>query len=305
MHIIKPTEAMPVEYPVFCVYGPPGIGKTSLGNSAPDPLLVDADQGAHRAIHRRDTVRVSSYADIAELFGQREAFARYQTVVIDTVNRMLDLKTAEIIEQTPRYARDGTLTLQGYGALKSGFRLTMTQLRALNMNVVLLAHSKEERDGDTTIVRPDIVGASYGEVMKVADCVGVLYIQGKRRVLDFSPTDRWVGKNPVGWDPIVIPPAAKATHVLADLIEEARRALGAISTESAKQAALVEDWRAAIEALATAAEFNEAAGNLEKLPEVVKAQLRPAFTARVKTMGLRFDKDTKTYIAPTPAGVAS
>jgi hypothetical protein len=99
-------------------------------------------------------------------------------------------------------------------------------LRGLGKDVLLIAHDKEDKDGDTRIVRPDIVGGSYAEVMKVADFVGYLQMSGKDRVLDFNPTDRWIGKNPAGWAPFKLPPVAKAQEFMAELFDEGPEALG-------------------------------------------------------------------------------
>ena len=164
MHIIKSTDAILVEHPVTLIFGQPGIGKSTLGYSAKDPLLLDLDQGAHRAANRRDTLKVTTWADVAELAESRAALEPYATVVVDTVGRLLDLIAADIIEANPKNARDGALTLQGYGVLKTRFRTWLTQIRTWGKDVVLLAHHREEKDGDLTILRPDIIGASYGEV---------------------------------------------------------------------------------------------------------------------------------------------
>lgn len=310
MHIIKSTDPIAVEHPVFCVFGQPGIGKSSLGYSAHDPLLLDLDQGAHRAANRRDTLKVTTWADVATLSEQRQALEPYATIVVDTVGRLLDLLTADIIEGNPKLGPSGTLSLQGYGALKTRFRQWMTSLRTLGKDVVLLAHGKEDKDNDLLIVRPDIIGASYGEVMKVSDFVGFLGMVGKQRVLDFSPTDRWVGKNPAQWKPIVIPPVSKAQTVLADLLAQGRAALGQISEASATLAQAVTDWRAAIESFVEAEDFNRASKALESQPEIVKVQLRPLFQGRAKAVGVVYDKQVKQYVGPpvavpAPAAVAA
>lgn len=45
------------------LYGPPGIGKTTLALSAPKPLLVDLDNGISRVApqHRTPTVVCQTY----------------------------------------------------------------------------------------------------------------------------------------------------------------------------------------------------------------------------------------------------
>jgi hypothetical protein len=195
--IIKATDAIDVPHPVFLIFGQPGICKTSLGYSMREPLLRDYDHGAHRAANRRDTLAIETWADVAES-NSADALAAYSSVIEDTVGRCLDLITADIAATDPKKAPGGNLSQQGWGVLKNRFRQHIATLRALGKDVLLIAHDKEDKDGDTRIVRPDIVGGSFGEVMKVADFVGYCYMSGRDRVLDFSPTDRWIGKNPAG-----------------------------------------------------------------------------------------------------------
>jgi len=201
MRIIKAIDAIPVDHPVFLLFGQPGIGKSSLGYSAKDPLCLDFDRGAHRAANRRDTLVIDQWEDVIELMENRDALAPYSTIVTDTVGRCLDVMTAHIAKTDPKKAPGGNPTLQGWGQLKNNFRTWVSAMRSLGKDVLLIAHDKEDKDGDTRVVRPDIAGGSYGEVMKVADFVGYMYMSGKDRVLDFNPTDRWIGKNPAGWTP--------------------------------------------------------------------------------------------------------
>src|SRR3990167_8632670 len=222
MKIIKATEAITVAHPVFLIFGQPGIMKTSLAYSAKDTLLLDFDRGAHRAINRHDTLVIESWADVAELLEHPDALEPYATIAVDTVGRCLDVMTADIIRETPKYGPGGNLSMQGWGVLKKRFQSFMATLRTLGKDVVLIAHDKEDKDGDTRVVRPDIAGGSYGEVMKVSDFVGYAYMGGKDRVLDFNPTDRWIGKNPGAWSPFKVPSPAKATTFLADPIDQGR-----------------------------------------------------------------------------------
>lgn len=299
LHIIKATDSIPVEHPIFLIFGQPGICKSSLGYSAKDPLLLDFDQGAHRAKNRKDTVGIATWSDVTDL--DKAVLEPYATVVVDTVGRCLDLMAADIMEQNPKYARDGNLTQQGWGVLKNRFRTWMTQLRTLGKDVLLIAHQKEDKDGDVTIVRPDIVGGSYGEVMKIADFVGFLYMRGKDRVLDFSPTDRWVGKNPAGWKPLAVPPVEKARDVLAGLFDQGRAALGTLSDESAKIAQQVDDWRSAIESYTTTEECTRALPEIAKLVPVAQPQVKRLLMDRTKALQFTYDTTKKAFVEPVTA----
>lgn len=295
LKIIKGTEAIPVEHPVFAWFGQPGIGKSSLGYSTKQPLVLDFDKGAHRAANRRDTLVINTWEDINELMASTDALAPYSTIVVDTVGRCLDMLSADIIASNPKMGNAGNLSLQGFGQLKTRFRTWIAQLRTLGKDVCLIAHDKEESDGDAKIVRPDITGGSYGEVMKVADFVGYLYMAGKDRVLDFNPTHRWIGKNPAGWKPLVLPPIAKCQDFMTTLMEQGREALGQISAESAKVAAQVDDWRNAIDAYATAEECTRALGEIHALPAIVQPQVKRLLADRVKALDLEYDGQAKVF----------
>jgi hypothetical protein len=302
MKIIKGTDAIPVAHPVFLLFGQPGICKSSLGYSTKDPLTLDFDKGAHRAANRRDTLVIDTWKDVIELMESGDALDPYGALTVDTVGRCLDVMTAHIAATDPKKAPGGNLSQQGWGVLKNTFRTWTANLRTKGKDVLLIAHDKEDKDGETRIVRPDIVGGSYGEVMKVADFVGYVYMNGRDRVLDFNPTDRWVGKNPAGWKPFVVPPVAKATTFMADLFDQGREALGAISEESAKVTALVAEWRTTIENYTTAEECTKALEPINAItPPVATAQVKALLNARVKALGLTYDGKGKRFVAPVAA----
>jgi hypothetical protein len=296
--IIRATDVMEVSHPVFLIFGQPGIGKTSLAYSTHQPLLLDFDQGAHRAVNRKDTLSITTWADVVELMTNPQALKPYSTIVPDTVGRCLDVMTADIIRESPKLGPNGNLSQQGWGTLKNRFRQWTSSLRALGKDVLLVAHDKEDKDGDTRVVRPDIVGGSFGEVMKVADFVGYCYMSGKDRVLDFNPTDRWLGKNPANWAPFKLPPAAKAQEFLADLFNQGRAALGQISERSAQITSQVEEWRAAIEAFTTVEEVNRTITPILQLPPMVSAPVGTLLKARAKALGLVWNPTAKAFAVP-------
>lgn len=302
LNIISGSEAIPVAHPIFVLFGRPGICKTSLAYSAPKPLLLDFDGGAHRAVNRRDTLQIASWDDVVELMATPAVIEPYDTFVVDTVGRALDVITADIAKTDPKKAPGGVLSLQGYGVLKTRFRQWMATLRSHGKDVLLIAHDREEKDGDSTIVRPDIIGASLGEVMRVGDFVGYLYMSGKDRVLDFNPTDRWVGKNPGQWKPFQVPPAAKAQTFMADLMVKGREALGQVSAESAKAFEQIENYRVALEGMTLPDELTRAIPEVQSLPASTSAQVKHLLMARATALGFTFDKKQAAFVAPVTAG---
>ena len=86
--ITRAADPIVVDRLNVVIYGPPGIGKSSLAFTADKPLLLDFDLGGHRAANRKDIVRVESWADVANI--SIEDLAPFQTVVMDTAGRALD-----------------------------------------------------------------------------------------------------------------------------------------------------------------------------------------------------------------------
>jgi hypothetical protein len=296
MHIIKATDAIPVEHPVFLIFGQPGIGKSSLGYSTKDGLTLDFDKGAHRAANRRDTLVIDNWKDVIDLMESPDVLDPYASLTVDTVGRCLDVMIAHLAASDMKKFPGGNPSQQGWGVLKNTFRSFVANLRMKGKDVLLIAHDKEDKDGDTRVVRPDIVGGSYGEVMKVSDFVGYMQMNGRERVLDFNPTDRWVGKNPGGWAPFKVPPVGKATAFMADLFDQGREALGAISEASAKVNATIDTWRQKFAGLTTAAQLNAEMPLVKAIDSVlIQPQVAKLLLDRGEALGLPFDRKAKHF----------
>ncbi len=300
MRIIKAGDAIPVAHPVFLIFGQPGICKSSLGYSTKDPLLLDFDKGAHRAANRRDSLVIDTWKDVIELMESPDALDAYASLTVDTVGRCLDVMTAHIAATDPKKAPGGNLSQQGWGVLKNTFRTWTANLRTKGKDVLLIAHDKEDKDGDIRIVRPDIVGGSYGEVMKIADFVGYVSMNGRERVLDFNPTDRWIGKNPAGWAPFKVPAVGKAQDFMAELFDLGRQALGSISEASSLVANQVQVWRDKIAGLTTAAQLNDQMPIIKTLGPTLQPQVAKMLMDRGKAIPLEFDAKAKHFVDPVP-----
>lgn len=253
LRIVTASEPIRVETIVLAIYGPPGVGKSSLGFSAHAPLLLDTDAGAYRSAFRRDSVQATNWDAIAGI--TKQDVAPYNTVIMDTAGRALDLLSADIIANDPKRGRGGALDLQGYGILKTRFAAYLKHVRSFGLDVVLIAHSDEKQQGDEIIERLDMQGASKQEVYKSADSMARLGIVGGKRVLNFSPTETRFGKDPAGLGAVEIPHLSSSPHFLGELIDRIKLSLNAQSTSAKATADKFTEWTDRCRAASTPAEL--------------------------------------------------
>lgn len=148
----------PVEKPQrVLIYGPEGIGKSTLASQMPDPLFIDVEDGTAHLMCKRLPV-----PDTWETLMQEIAFVQggdtgASTIVIDT----LDAAERLCQEYVCRKAKKQTLEDWGYG---KGYVVAKVEFQNLidaldkcvgaGLNVVLLAHSQIRK-----FERPDESGA--------------------------------------------------------------------------------------------------------------------------------------------------
>lgn len=301
MKVIEPNEPITVSHVALLIYGDPGAGKSTIANTAKDPIVLDFDRGAHRAHNRR---RVIQPDNIAEAIAWLEAHrAEFGDVVIDTAGRMLDMMAVEIMRDEPKRGKNGALDMQGWGILKTRFVTFRNRVTSLGKDLILLAHAKEEKDGDTRLVRPDIQGGSLAEVLKASEFVGYLTTTGGKRVVNFSPTDQSIGKNPCQWEPFAIPHYSASPAFLADLLADGKAKLGQIGEEATKLDQEIASWRARLD---EASDAESLTGMMQALAKsapsaTLKAAAWSLFLLRGKAVGAKFDSKAKVFVADEKA----
>lgn len=297
LHITKPGERVPVGAINVLIYGQPSTGKTSLCYTMDRPLVIDFDGGAHRSqqSHLGTTVRVDSWADVEQVM--TELVPQYQTIIIDTVGSALDYIAAHIIATNPKMGTaKGTLTMQGWGDLKAVFSAWFKRLNVAGKDVVMIAHHREEKEGDATRKRPDIQGSSYGLVMKQADFVGFAHLnEASQRVIGFAPTADYFGKDSARLGVVQVANLDNEQSYGSELIQTMRDAFASVADAHQQALDAVMQWRDAVATWVDAADVNINLQRLKELPEAVAVQVKPLVTAKIKELGLTFNKSTKQY----------
>lgn len=284
------------------IYGQPGIGKSTLALSAPNPVVVDADNGMSRVEpHLRvPSLQVSSYAQILELLNSDE-LAPFDTIVFDTIGAVLEFMEPYLIKQNPKNAKsNGTLSLQGYGERKRAFNALVRTTNDKGKNILFVAHEKEEKDGENKVIRPDIPGSSGADIIKILDFVGYMEAKGAKRTISFAPTDRYYAKNALQLDEVLLIPDTKNgnTFISEKIVKMTKDRL-------AEQAKLREQYNEVIKAAQSTImnnkDLNDAVEALKAFEEIwdSKRQIWHFLNSYAKENGWEYDKTTKLYTKPS------
>lgn len=222
MSLLTKPQDLNCNQPISCmIYGQPGTGKTTLALSSKTPVLIDLDRGLHRVEKRFQcpSLQVENYGQILELLKSGE-LAPFQTIVIDTLGKLIDRMGDYVALSNPKFKQgDGTLSMKAWGAIKIQFQTLIKTIFNMNKSVIFVAHEREEKDGDTRFVRPDVSGSSGKDIIKELDLMGYVEMKGANRTISFTPTEKYYAKNSLGLPAVIeIPDTAKGNTFFCDRI---------------------------------------------------------------------------------------
>ncbi len=301
LNIVTSMQPLNVENIITFIYGDPGIWKTSLAFTAKNPILFDFDKGAYRASNRKDTVQIGSWQEVATFTAQD--LASYDTIIIDTAGRALDMITDNLKGDSRNTRRDGQLSMQGYGKLGGIFTDWLKMLRGMGKDIVLLAHASEDKDGDNVIKRPDMVGGSKKEAYKIADMMAYMTTQqsqnGDIKVLNFMPSSTYLAKDSGRIGNVQIVPMTEAPNQLANIIQATKDHINSLSAEAAKAQKELDDLRNDLLDAETTSDLDELKADLDKSHPLYK-EMAKSIMSRSKALGFIYDKPSDSFIEPEP-----
>ena len=138
--------------PRIVIYGPHGIGKSTFGSEAPNPIFIQVEDGI-------DTIDVPRFP-LAKTYGDvRSAIEtlltedhEFKTVVVDSI----DWCEALIWKHVAKEHNEASIESFGFGrgyvfaedVFRSDFLAGLNALRAKGMAIILIAHSQVRRFDD-------------------------------------------------------------------------------------------------------------------------------------------------------------
>ena len=291
------------------LYGAPGVGKTTLALSAPNPVLIDFDRGVSRvkAYHRKPTIVCSTHEEVLSDIESPEVKG-FETIIIDTGGSFVTYLQDWAMRTNPAVNRqkNGALSLKGFGAVKQEFQRFTNYVRdTLNKNIIFVFHSDEQKDKDGNPQQRLLCeGAARNIVWQPCDFGGYVQMIGDSRVVSFTPTQEYFAKGCYGIEGTFTIPARgqnDKNDFLTTLFEKAREN---IANESEVFKAIKEKYDAAIEeagkivgAVRTVDEANAAIETLQGLDHALtsKKESSAMLQSKATELGFVFDKVTKKY----------
>lgn len=294
-NLIKSEDPLQVQNINVLIYGEPGIGKTSLASTANNPLLLDFDGGAHRSAFRKDVIQINNWSDISENMNQfLKVIDKYDTIIIDTIDKLLDSIGEHLKQKEPRY--ENKLKLQFYGVLKTEFTNFTKRLRLAKKDLIFLCHVKEEMNGDIKEKRPLITGGSKDAIYQNSDFIGYYSKQQNNRVLDFDPNEYYFAKNCANVSKIVVSDFKTEPHYFESIMDMFKKAINELTSEQKELIDTINAYKQKIESLTNLDGFNGVLNELKPMNKNIKIQLWNLLEKESKKYPLAFNEQTKLFI---------
>lgn len=305
--IKKPAEMINTENKFrVLIAGYPGIGKTTLGLSAPKPLLIDVDFGINRTMAsvRKDYIQPESYEEL--LNDLKGDLSDYETIVIDTGGKLLDLMKAYVIKNDIKNAKkDGTLSLQGYGAVGREFSRFMNYIYFdLRKHCVIIFHAVEEKQDEETKLRILVEGSTKNTVWQNVELGGFIEMRGNKKTIGFDNCERYFAKSSFGIKGNHTIPELDGTQpndFLTKLFEQANKNIQEESKvfekERKQYQEVINKYIPIVESM-TAENVNEVMDLIKNIDDhilISEKEIKDHFAKKIKELNLLWNKDKQQY----------
>lgn len=287
------------------IYGQAGMGKSTVALSAPKPLLLDFDNGVKRMnmahLENIDTVQVTSWNDVQLVL--QEDLSVYQTIVVDTIGKMMDfIITYKCGTRQP--------SIRDWGGINAEFSWMTRTLSSLKKHIIFVAHRDTRKEGDDTVFIPALREKSYNSIVTELDLLGYLEMKSERgvqrRTITFDPTSRNDGKNTCNLPSVMeVPtildkngnPTTKNDFISTRIIAPYLTMLQSKKAEQEAYNKVLSDITGYLELVADAASANDFIAHIDDFNHVGSSKMKASMmlAAKAKELGLIFNKETKTY----------
>jgi len=290
--IVKREDSFPERPVIILIYGSAGVGKTSVFNTSEKPILLDCDRGADRSVYRQDTIIASNWKEVMQDEGD---IKNYSTLGIDTAKSVLDdFLMSYVIEQDYNLKKN---KLKAYGAIADEFKLFINRRRGEKLDIVIIAHAKEEKDGDVTRISPDVTGGSKDLLLRIADQVGYMYMDNNQRTINFNPTDKTIGKNVARFPLLTVPDETDLMFktFMAEIIKKVKSSIQEKTEEQRELLEKIESVQKELSSIDSPENAARVAGLIKLLPASHVVAFRKSFEEKCTEQNIEWNKVSKVF----------
>lgn len=291
------------------IYGPEGIGKSTLAAGAPAPLFLDTERGSSFLnVDRVPVVKASALWEALEdvLQDLKAGAFPYKTLVLDTADNLWRYCADAVCLDEGKKNLEAFGYNRGYSLAADRFRLVLATLDRINragVHVVVIAHSKIETvcppDGNDytryciKVAAPNKQAEQSRELLKewcdaLLFCHYEVTVRGEQkkavgdapRVISTTSSPAWEAKNRHGLEPM-LPLEAESLAPIWDM--SAAAAPAPVEASAPDQDSKSEDEL--LQSFFVATGKLQQGQTLEQLPEQLKSALaarRSAAVAKAK-----------------------
>lgn len=193
---VPDLNGIPADFSMI-VFGAPKCGKTTFGASWPKSLLLECEPGGAKYIKCRK-LDINSLEELRGAYGMLKADKTYETVVIDSLDRVAGWIEAEICKEMGLSnimdAKKGERHGAQWGEYVQRVLVLLEGWKRVGKRMIFLAHTKKaETDGQGIVISPktiNLYGQAATRVMAIVENIGHLYaVEGEdgnlKRVLSF------------------------------------------------------------------------------------------------------------------------
>jgi hypothetical protein len=190
--LTKPSELKSPTTIKGLILGDTNNGKTTLALSAPDPVLIDFENGITRVSKQWQTISMQckNFGDFLDFLNSKE-IKQFKTIVVDPLGEMADQIKAYVINKDPKSAKDGRKL---YPAIGNEFKNVWTILKNNGLSILFVSHTEEVMKNDVESLKIRCEGSFIKNFLPTQmDFVAILRRRDNKgkteRFLDFQKNE--------------------------------------------------------------------------------------------------------------------